>query len=217
MRKRSSEAVVRMPNIGKADPVSNNATRAEILEVAAQLIVDRGLEACTMRAIAKVVNIKAGSLYYHFASKDQIIEEILNSGIAMLLDQVQGTLDELPKGTTFAKRIEVAIGVHIACMVHPDTAYMRVYDYLPPVMKRRSRAMRNKYADLWFRLFRDGISNGEVQANLDLTAFVPYFLGGLNRIPEWIRHKRFQNLDIAAMISSTLLKGISTGNGKAKA
>jgi hypothetical protein len=95
-------------------------------------------------------------------------------------------------------------------MVHPDTAHMRVYEYLPPVMKRRSRVMRTKYAELWFRLFQDGIDNGEVEATVDLAAFVPYFLGGLNRVPEWVHHKKFRNLDVAAMITATLLKGVST-------
>src|SRR5712672_2428673 len=93
-----------------------NLTREQILAAAARLIVSRGYAACTMRAVADQVQIKAGSLYYHFASKDQIIKEILNSGIVMLTEQVRRKLDALSDDAAFAERIEVAIEAHISSM-----------------------------------------------------------------------------------------------------
>jgi TetR/AcrR family transcriptional regulator, cholesterol catabolism regulator len=210
MRTRNTGGLVSIAISRQDDLAQPSPTRTEILEAAARLIADRGHEGCTMRAIANEVKVKAGSLYYHFSSKDQIIDEVLNSGLAMLLQEVQGRLDELPKTAPFAERVEVAIRVHIACMVHPDSVYLRVYEYLPPVLKRRSRAMRKRYAELWFTLFRDGIDNREVEPGLDLAIFVPYFLGALNKIPEWFRHKKFREADVAALISSTLLRGVSS-------
>ena len=57
----------------KAKP---NSVRREILDAAADIIVRQGYDACTMRAVAALVDMKAGSLYYHFKSKDEIVEEI---------------------------------------------------------------------------------------------------------------------------------------------
>jgi hypothetical protein len=37
---------------------------------------------------------------------------------------------------------------------------------------------------------------------------VPYFLGGLNRVPEWIRTSGAGSEQIAALATATLLDGI---------
>ncbi|MDO8389490.1 MAG: TetR/AcrR family transcriptional regulator [Actinomycetota bacterium] len=52
-------------------------TREEILTVSARLFATRGLAGTTMRAIADGCSIKAASLYHHFASKDEIVAEIM--------------------------------------------------------------------------------------------------------------------------------------------
>ncbi|MBM0206459.1 TetR/AcrR family transcriptional regulator [Micromonospora sp. STR1s_5] len=197
---------------GGADSVDRSSpTRAEILDAAAKIIVSGGYAACTMRAVAERVKIKAGSLYYHFRSKDDIIEEILNSGIAALLDQVGSRLGQLPANASFKERVVVAVEAHLACMIGGETGHMNVYEHLPPVLKRRSRKMRDTYAGLWFELFTFGVEQKEVDRDLDLTLFVPYFLGGLNRVPEWFRPRKAKSSDVAAMAAETLLHGVLAG------
>src|ERR1700722_14727222 len=144
----------------RGDQASSNATRASILDAAARLIADEGYNACTMRNVADRVQIQAGSLYYHFSSKDEIIEEIMNSGIVLLLDKVQRELAELPPDASFAEQLRVAISTHISCMLGESTAFLHVYEYVPPVLKRRSKAMRKKSASLWSRIFNQGIAAG---------------------------------------------------------
>lgn len=187
---------------------ANSLTRTEILDAATKLIVKTGYSGCTMRAVAEAVNIKAASLYYHFASKDHIIAEILNTGIAMLLDDVKNRLETLPPGAPFAERFEAAIQSHISCMTGSGTHYMQVYEHLPPVLKRNSRAMRERYAKLWFGLLTLGIEQGAVDPGLNLKIAVPYILGGLNRIPEWFHSSKFRQEEVAATASSILLGGL---------
>jgi AcrR family transcriptional regulator len=184
-------------------------TRTEILDAATRLIVKAGYSGCTMRAVAEEVNIKAASLYYHFASKDNIIAEILNHGIAMLLDEVKARLDALPPDTLFSQRFDAAIQSHITCMTGSGTYYMQVYEYLPPVLKRSSRTMRDKYAKLWFDLLKFGVEQGAVDPGLNLAIAVPYILGGLNRIPEWFHSAKFKQEDVAASVSAILLGGMT--------
>jgi AcrR family transcriptional regulator len=194
----------------------SSPTRVEILDAAARLIVDGGYEAFTMRAVAQRVKIKAGSLYHHFNSKEEIVEEVLNRGIVMLLDQVQQQLAEVRPGARFAERIQVAIHAHLSCMLGRETVYMRVYEHLPPVLKRRSRAMRDKYAKFWFRLFEDGVREGDIDPDINLNLLVPYFLGGLNRVPEWFRPARGKSSDIAEIATRALLYGAGNRPSKSK-
>jgi AcrR family transcriptional regulator len=53
------------------------SARDEILEVAAQLFSENGYAATSTRSIALAVGIKQASLYYHFASKEDILAGLL--------------------------------------------------------------------------------------------------------------------------------------------
>lgn len=187
---------------------ASNSTRMEILNAGARLIVERGYEAFTMRAVASLVNVKAGSIYYHFASKNEIVKEILNTGIARLLDYVQRVLGELPSDAPLETRLKAAVMAHVSCMVGLHRDLMQIYEHLPPVMKRSSRKMREKYARLWYDLLADGARRGELDNAVELHLLVPFFLGALNRIPEWLRTTGATAEDIAVLATRLLLQGV---------
>lgn len=186
-----------------------NATREGILEAAAQLIVSEGFDACKMRSISQKVNIKAGSLYYHFASKDEIVVEIMNKGAETLLDQVRTAVEELPEATPFVERLRCAIHVHISCKVDRNLPLMQVYEHLTPVIKRQGRVVRKKYADFWKDLLAEGKERGEIRSDLDLDMFVPYILTVLNRAPEWANVEHVKIDDVVQMVIDTTLNGIA--------
>lgn len=193
-----------------ADSTKPNQTRLEILDAASDIIVRQGYEACTMRSIAAIVGMKAGSIYYHFKSKDEIIEEILNRGIEKLFDFVSETIREVPEDATFSTRVEAAVRAHLSSLLGPEQKHMGVYEHLPPGIKRRSRRMRQRYARLWIDLFAGGVAAGDVDPAADLGLLASYFLGGLNRVPEWIRASGADHQSIAELATRTLLLGIGT-------
>lgn len=198
-----------------ADSVKPNPMRGEILDAAAEIIVRQGYEACTMRAVANMVDMKAGSLYYHFKSKDEIVEEILNQGIETLFEFVSDTVRNFSREAPFVEKITAAVRAHVSSMVGKDRKFMHVYEHLPPIIKRRSRRMREKYAMLWHGLFAEGLTDGNVSSDVDLKLLVPYFLGGLNRVPEWIHVSGASSDAIADLATSILLKGILAHDRKA--
>jgi AcrR family transcriptional regulator len=51
--------------------------REEILDAAAELFTSRGYAATSTRMIADAVGVRQASLYYHFASKEELLEELL--------------------------------------------------------------------------------------------------------------------------------------------
>lgn len=54
-----------------------NSRRGELLELAAAMFAERGLRATTVRDIADGAGILSGSLYHHFASKEEMVDELL--------------------------------------------------------------------------------------------------------------------------------------------
>ena len=61
-------------------PSKSEVTRHAILEAAAGLFREHGYAAVSLRDIAEAVGMKTGSLYYHFDSKESLVEEILTLG-----------------------------------------------------------------------------------------------------------------------------------------
>ncbi len=61
--------------------------RELILREAAELFARQGVAATTVREIADAAGILSGSLYHHFASKDEIVDAIVAAFLRDLRDR----------------------------------------------------------------------------------------------------------------------------------
>lgn len=64
-------------------------TRQRILEVAGQLFAERGYAATSVRDIAAELGLANPSLYYHFKSKAEILDELLDQSMRQVQDAVE--------------------------------------------------------------------------------------------------------------------------------
>ena len=69
-------------------------TKARLIEVTKRLIQEHGSDRITLRSIAASARMKAGSIYYHFNSKDEIIRTVLESGVGGARKAVLRAIDE---------------------------------------------------------------------------------------------------------------------------
>jgi AcrR family transcriptional regulator len=67
---------------------STGSAREEILDASAALFAERGYAGTSTRSIAERVGIRQASLYYHFAGKDEILLELLETSVRPSLDFV---------------------------------------------------------------------------------------------------------------------------------
>ena len=71
-------------------PPSQPATRRdELLQLAAAMFAERGLKATTVRDIADSAGILSGSLYHHFKSKEQMVEEVMRDFLDWLFSRYE--------------------------------------------------------------------------------------------------------------------------------
>ncbi|WP_409472681.1 TetR/AcrR family transcriptional regulator [Streptomyces sp. HC307] len=77
------------------------ARRRELLRTAAEVFAEQGYNATTVRTIADQAGMLAGSLYYHFDSKESMLEEILHTFLDELWDGYDAVLEAGlgPRGT----------------------------------------------------------------------------------------------------------------------
>nr|WTB30482.1 TetR/AcrR family transcriptional regulator [Streptomyces sp. NBC_00830] len=73
-----------MPTKKKPQVTPSPERRRELLDTAAEVFAAQGYNATTVRRIADEAGMLAGSLYYHFDSKESMIDEILSTFLTEL-------------------------------------------------------------------------------------------------------------------------------------
>lgn len=193
------------PTAGKAAE-----TRAEILVAAAHLFAEKGYSECNLRELAEKVGMKAGSFYYHFKSKEEILDDLIEASLELLTERVLGALADLPPDATARSRIEVAMRVHVAVFLSTDhhaSVFLRVWEYLPPMMRRRKLDKRRAYGQIWYGLFEDGLREGAVRTDIPLRLLVPHAITGMNRTIEWFNPRFMTVEDVCNTIVRINLEG----------
>ncbi len=80
------------PGRKKAAVTPSPERRHELLGIAADVFAEQGYNATTVRKIADAAGMLAGSLYYHFDSKESMLEEILRTFLTELWDGYDAVL-----------------------------------------------------------------------------------------------------------------------------
>ena len=95
----------------QARRVAPAPTSAEsILASALGLIVDLGYSAMSMRCLARDLGLQAGSIYHHFASKSEVLEQVIESVIDRRFHSWQRAK---PKRTGAVDRLEHFVAHHV--------------------------------------------------------------------------------------------------------
>ena len=68
-------------------------TAEAILTTARDLFVEKGLEGVSIRQIAKRVGVTPGAIYRHYESKEHLLAEVAETGIALFGDLLYKALD----------------------------------------------------------------------------------------------------------------------------
>ncbi len=84
-------------------PTLDTATRDRIVASATDLIMERGYEKTTMRAIAERAEVSLGSTYYYFGGKEELVQGFY---LAIARKQHELLQDRIVGVTSFAKRLD---------------------------------------------------------------------------------------------------------------
>ncbi|ANE79064.1 TetR family transcriptional regulator [Mycobacterium adipatum] len=143
--------------------------RDELLQLAATMFAERGLKSTTVRDIADSAGILSGSLYHHFKSKEQMVEEVLKDFLDWLFERYQqivatetGPLDKV-KGL-FMASFEAIEYRHAQVVIYQDEA--KRLSSLPQFgfVDDRNREQRK----MWVDLLHEGIADGSFRPDLDV-------------------------------------------------
>ena len=65
-----------------------NKTKRKIFETSMKLFAEKGYEATSIEEITATVGVAKGTLYYHFSSKEEIFNFLIEEGIKLLQNSV---------------------------------------------------------------------------------------------------------------------------------
>lgn len=189
------------------------ATRERVLLEAARLFRHHGYAATTLREVADAAGVKAGSIYYHFESKEEILGEVLDKGIMIVAEAVRTRIEALPESASWRERIAAGIEGHLWGMLHYGdftSANMRIYGQIPSSAKNRHKVIRRAYADYWDHLFESALASGELRHDTSTAIIRLFVIGALNWTVEWYNPQRGSFQDFARQITVIVFDGILT-------
>jgi TetR/AcrR family transcriptional regulator, cholesterol catabolism regulator len=159
-------------------------TRKRLLDATAAEVARCGVAGTSINAIAASAGLKTGSVYFHFESKDQLVQAMLEEGLLASLAFLDSALDAVPRDAGAATRLGAAIRAH-ATAVHELSNY--TVAVLGPSFPNDSagavaRKLRRTYVSRWTQLVNDAQSAGVLTPEPDPRLLRDLILGALNAV-----------------------------------
>ncbi|WP_066899988.1 TetR/AcrR family transcriptional regulator [Mycolicibacterium houstonense] len=150
-------------------PAQPASRRDELLDLAATMFAERGLKATTVRDIADSAGILSGSLYHHFKSKEQMVEEVLKDFLDWLFARYQQILDTetTPLGRLtglFMTSFEAIEHRHAQVVIYQDEAKRLSAQPQFSFVDERNREQRK----MWVDILHEGVADGSFRPDLDV-------------------------------------------------
>jgi AcrR family transcriptional regulator len=161
-------------------------TRQRLYEAAVELIAEQGFSATTVDDIALRANVAKGTVYYNFASKTALFEELLRHGVGLLTDDFRAAVDGLAPREA------------VAALVRAQLEYIRRYkafaQLLLSEMWRTNREwqqtlvlLREEAISVIAQTVQAGVDSGDLPADLDVRVASSALFGvGLVVAVDWL-------------------------------
>lgn len=184
--------------LGRAD-----LRRRQLLTESARLFALQGFDGTSMRDIASASGVMAGSLYYHFASKDEIFVAVHARGMEMIEASVREALEGV---TDPWERLEVCAVVHLESLINSDFRTI-ITPTFPRSLERMWSTLISQ-RDSYERLVKQLVTDLNLPESIDPTVFRLHFLGALNWTPTWYRPNGGMKLADVARQFVLIVRGV---------
>lgn len=197
--------------------VKVSKSREVILDAAASLFSQYGYNGTTLRKIAKEIDMKAGSLYYHFSSKEELVSEILTIGLGNIIDTVVRDVDALPENASTKEVLVTAAKAHLFALLEKGdytSTSIRNYGQMPEEVQKEGLLIRDKYEDMWRKWLQQAQDDGEIKKSINLKVLRLSLLGSFNRTLAWYKKGELSIEEIAKSQVEIFWDGIAGENKK---
>jgi AcrR family transcriptional regulator len=192
------------------------SVRESILTAAVQLFAEYGYHAAPLRDIAKITGIQAASIYYHYANKEALLVEIMETHMLQLNANLERILREQHDPLV---RLHQAITNHIRL----HTSYKNEFFIIDTELRalegdnrRYMLSLRDHYESLLQELLRDGMERGAFRSS-DVKVSSYAIIAMCTEVSTWFRPSgRLSVQEVIDMYSQFIMQGLLNLPGTAQ-
>ena len=172
-----------------AEASANPNRRADVIRAAARLFREKGFDGTTTRDIAAAAGMRAGSPFYHFANKHELLMAVMEEGLRLGLERTRHVVDD--DTLTAVERFHRLVRTHYGILHDSGSDFIPVmlYDWrsLPAQYKRRIVGLKDRYDAIWQHTLDELHAQGLLHADPKLARLM--ILGAINFSATWFRAK----------------------------
>ena len=159
-------------------------TRKRLLDAAAAEVARCGVAGTSINAIAAAAGLKTGSIYFHFESKDQLVEAMLEEGLLASLAYLDAALAAVPADADAATRLGAAIRAHATAVreLRNFTIAVLAPNFSNDSAGAAARKLRRTYVSRWTQLVTDAQGAGVLAREPDPRLLRDLIFGALNAV-----------------------------------
>lgn len=205
-----------LPAAPPASPHATARTQARnrhtaLLEAAAHVFRRHGFALTTMRDIAAATGMTAGSIYYHYPSKGDLLLAVYAEGVRRVGEAFDAAVAKPGDAWTRLRRGVTAHLRMMAGLAPGDAPFARVFVQVqphdfPPEHHDELIALRNGY-EAKFRALIDALP---LRRGVDRTLLRLQLIGALNHVPTWYRADGARSLEV---IAAAAVRNLQAGVG----
>ncbi|MET7983430.1 MULTISPECIES: TetR/AcrR family transcriptional regulator [unclassified Streptomyces] len=200
-----------MPTKKKPQVTAAPERRRELLGTAAEVFAEQGYNATTVRRIADEAGILAGSLYYHFDSKESMLEEILRT----FLDELWAGYDTVLDAGLGPRETLEALVTESFREIDRHRAAVAIYQKESRHLAAQQRfafltESQHNFEKAWLSTLERGVDAEVFRADLDIRLTYRFVRDTVWVAASWYRPGgRHSPEEIARQYLSMVLDGIS--------
>ncbi|MFD0853312.1 TetR/AcrR family transcriptional regulator, partial [Actinomadura adrarensis] len=183
---------------------------AELLATAAEVFASQGYSATTIRQVADAAGMLGGSLYYHFDSKEAMVDEILST----FLDDMWAAYDRVLDAGLDARGTLEAIVTESFRSIDRHRPAVVIYQNESKHLAGSERFTYlldsdRRFEEMWTALLERGVREGVLRADLDRGLIYRFIRDTVWVAANWYQPGgRLSPDDIAKQYLAMVLEGI---------
>lgn len=183
--------------------------RERILAAAMRLFLRHGFSTVTMDELAAELGMSKKTLYQHFPNKEELINQVLESGFSSLMAELDEALadERLDFGERLSRYLAIVSGRYatISSMVLRD-----LKKSAPGPFARFEALRRSSLETRFARLLAAGVAAGELRSDIDVRILLQMVMAMAERLisPDALHTLGIAPLDGFKVITAVLLDGI---------
>ncbi|MFC9223209.1 TetR/AcrR family transcriptional regulator [Streptomyces hygroscopicus] len=189
--------------------------RRELLSTAAEVFAAQGYNATTVRRIADAAGMLAGSLYYHFDSKESMVDEILST----FLDELWAGYETVLGAGLGPRETVEALVTESFREIDRHRAAVAIYQKESKQLSAQPRfgyltESQRRFERAWLGALERGVSEGVFRADLDIRLAYRFLRDTVWVAASWYRPGgQHSPEEIARQYLSMVLDGITPRAG----